>query len=251
MIFTAELSNSTGSPGGMTSSPGDNNLNCTQCHGGTALAQSGWISTNIPANGYIPGQTYTISTTLTHAGAGRYGFELTAENNAAMKVGTFALTNTTETKLTNAGKAVTHAFAGTTGAGGAKTWSFSWQAPAAGTGNVTFFAAYNAANGNGTTSGDVIYTSSLLVQEDIATGMPKISASTTFNVYPNPASDKLYVARSESMQGLTFRISDISGRIWVTNALLGTKNEIEVRHLPKGIYFLTVGDSESRRVVIL
>lgn len=157
----------TGSPGGKTGSPGDGGANCTQCHAGTPQSASGWITTNIPGSGYTAGQTYTITATGTHTGVGKFGFETTAEDNSNAKKGTFIITDLTQTRLVNANKAVTHTSSGNTPVGNSKTWTFDWTAPAAGTGNITFYGAFNAANGNGTSTGDVIYLTSTMVSEAI------------------------------------------------------------------------------------
>lgn len=244
MLFTAELNNGSGSPGGKTGSPGDGNATCTQCHGGTASAQTGWITTNIPATGWIPGQTYTITATLTHSGANRYGFELTAENSTGTKTGTFSLINASETKLTNAGKAVSHTFSGTTGAGGSKTWTANWQAPVSGTGTVSFYAAFNAANGNGTTSGDVIYTSSLMVPEAITASVPSNPGLAAVKLFPNPATETVYLTHPESQEGIVYQILDLSGKIWKSGISKGTETEIAVDGLPRGIYLMTSGLNE-------
>ena len=162
-LLTSELMYSSGSPGGKSGSPGDGGATCTQCHGGTATPQSGWITSTIPVEGYEPGQTYSITATGTHAGVGKFGFELTSEDMAANKVGTLTVTNTVENQLVNGNNSITHKSAGTTPNGDTKSWTFDWTAPAAGTGDVTFYSAFNAANGNGNNQGDVIYTSTLAV----------------------------------------------------------------------------------------
>ncbi len=151
------LAYSSGSPGGKTGSPGDDGATCTQCHSGTAQTIDNWISTNIPAGGYEAGQTYTITAAGFHLGVSKFGFELTAENTSGAKVGTFAIINANETQLTNNNKAVTHKTGGTIPIGNSKIWTMSWTAPNPAVGNVTFYGAFNAANGNGGTSGDVIY----------------------------------------------------------------------------------------------
>jgi hypothetical protein len=154
---------SNGSPGGRTGSPGDNN-NCTACHSGTPQSATGWITSDIPASGYVAGETYTITATGTHTGVVKFGFELTAEDGSDNKVGDFTITNSTETKLVNQNNAVTHTANGTTPSGNNKTWSMDWTAPDEATGEVTFWAAFNAANGDGGNSGDVIYLTSTSVQ---------------------------------------------------------------------------------------
>ena len=191
ILLTSELKSSSASPGGKTGSPLDG-VTCTQCHGGTATMQAGWISSNIPASGYVPGQNYTITATATHTGASLFGFELTAESASAGKVGGLIATNTSENQLLGNGNAITHTSAGTTASGNSRSWTFDWMAPAAGTGDVTFYAAFNAANGNGTTSGDVIYTSTLAVQESVGTGMDHFKPLSR-NIYPNPATDVLHL----------------------------------------------------------
>jgi len=168
---------SSGSPGGKTGSPGDG-ANCTQCHTGTPQSASGWITTNIPAMGYTPGQTYTITVTGTHSGVGKFGFETTAESSGGSKKGTFIITDAVQTQLTNSNHAVTHTSAGTTPSGNSKTWTFDWTAPAAGTGNITFYAAFNAANGNGNNQGDVIYLTSTSVSEEV---VPETSLTISFS----------------------------------------------------------------------
>ena len=152
-----------GSPGGKTGSPGDV-ATCTQCHAGSAMAQSGWVTSNIPSSGYTPGTSYNITVTVTQAGINKFGFECTAEDQFGSKVGTLSILMGAQTQLANGNTSVTHKSNGTSG-NGTKSWAFAWEAPPTGTGTVTFYAAFNAANGNGGTSGDNIYTSSLEVSE--------------------------------------------------------------------------------------
>ncbi|NOU48921.1 MAG: T9SS type A sorting domain-containing protein [Bacteroidales bacterium] len=154
---------SAGSPGGKSGSPGDSNATCTQCHSGTASSVSGWITTNIPAEGYTPGGSYVITATGTHAGVVKFGFELTAETSAGAKIGTFTITEPTRTQLVNVNKAVTHTQAGNVPTGNTNTWTMNWTAPASNVGQIRFYAAFNAANGNGNNTGDIIYKSNLFV----------------------------------------------------------------------------------------
>ena len=157
-----------GSPGGKTGSPGDGGATCTQCHSGTAQAQGGLISTTIPFSGYEPGQTYTVTVTESLTGISKYGFELTAESTGGVKQGTFSVTDPARVKKVNGGNAVTHTSGGTVASGDSISWSVDWTAPAAGTGQVTFYTAVNATNSNGGNSGDQIYTGSRMVSEHVA-----------------------------------------------------------------------------------
>jgi len=169
--------NSGGSPGGRTGSTGDGNQTCTACHTGTAIDQAGWITSTIPASGYSPGTTYTITVNGTHTGVVKFGFELTAENSAGQKVGTFTITEAGRTKLVNQNKSVTHTSGGNTPSGGSNSWSVNWTAPATDIGQIRFYAALNAANGNGGTSGDVIYKTNLFVNAMAPAALTAVSPS--------------------------------------------------------------------------
>lgn len=184
-IFTTEYSSvadghAAGAPAGVTGSPGDG-ATCAKvgCHTGAAVTPaSGWITTNIPAAGYTPGSIYTITATATRAGHTEFGFEVSPQNSAGTFLGT--LTNTsTETKLVGTGNNyVTQTSTGTTGTTGFHTWTFDWTAPSAGTGNVTFYGAFNATNSSNNALGDSIFTSTLLVKEATACTAPTITSTT-------------------------------------------------------------------------
>lgn len=124
-----------GAPAAKTGSPGDGS-DCTECHGGTASTVSGWITSNIPASGYTPGQTYTITASNQITGSGKFGFEVSPQNAAGTLLGT--LTAGAGNQLVGSGKYVTHTNANNT----TSSWTFSWTAPAAGTGTVTFYGAF-------------------------------------------------------------------------------------------------------------
>ncbi len=159
------MGDTSGPSAGKCGAPSDNFTNCTSCHNGTATSTTGWITSNIPASGYIPGNTYTITATATYPALVRYGFQISPQNTSGVKLGTLVITNSTATKLVGTGKYVEHTSAGTTGSTGSHTWTFNWIAPAAGSGPVNFYGAFNCANNNGGESGDHIYLSTLSVNQ--------------------------------------------------------------------------------------
>ncbi len=144
-----------GSPAGKTGSPGDGS-NCSSCHGGTATTTAGQITSNIPASGYIAGQTYQITATNPLTGSGKFGFEVSPQNVTGTQLGT--LVAGSGSKLVGGTKYVTQSNANST----TSTWTFGWVAPVAGTGAVTFYGAF-ARNYTGATT-----LSSLTVQEATA-----------------------------------------------------------------------------------
>ncbi|MDG1718814.1 MAG: T9SS type A sorting domain-containing protein [Flavobacteriales bacterium] len=157
-----------GSPGGKTNSPIDGS-NCTGCHNATLNNGQGSVvvTSNMPNNEYVPGQTYTITVTASHPTFSTYGFELTAENGSS-KAGDFIITNSSQTKLLNGG-AVTHKMTGTLGSS-TKTWSVDWIPPSSFL-SVDFYVCAITANGDGGNSGDQVHTNVYTVTESSATAI--------------------------------------------------------------------------------
>jgi len=96
------------------------------------------------------------------------------------QVGTFRRTDTANTKATNAGggafQYISHTTAGTrNGTTGSSTWEVAWTPPADFSGEVTFYAAGNAANGDGTENGDKIYVATLSVKKEAAAPPPTVT----------------------------------------------------------------------------
>lgn len=159
---------SNGADPGVTGAPGDGL--CTDCHSGIANSGTGRVQISlVNATTWTPGQPVTVRVTLSDPTAQRWGFELTARSaaNPANPLGTLAATDATNTQLKAGGNLqfITHRTVGTRpGTTGSSSWDLQWTPPAsAGAGDVTFYAAGNAANNNGDNTGDKIYTASLTV----------------------------------------------------------------------------------------
>jgi len=124
-----------GSPAGYTGSPGDTH-HCTSCHGGSATTVSGWITSDIPASGYMAGVTYNITATV--SGTGKKGMEVSPQNIAGTQLG--ILTAGSNSHLVGGTKYVTQNSSGSTSS--TVIYNFTWTAPVAGTGEVTFYGAF-------------------------------------------------------------------------------------------------------------
>ncbi|MCF8234573.1 MAG: T9SS type A sorting domain-containing protein [Bacteroidales bacterium] len=236
---------STGSPGGKTGSPGDDGSTCTDCHSGTTTAQSGWITTDVPASGYLEGETYTITATGTHEAVVLFGFELTAENDMGNKFADFTLVNSDETKFTNANQAVTHSSGGTTPNGNSRTWNVEWTAPSGSEGEITFYAAFNAANGNGNNTGDVIYTSETTVSPNTV-GIEELLAQSVA-VYPNPADHVLNIGFDGDFRAHQAVVFNQAGQ-QVRNFYLNGSTQLDVSGLEQGLYFVRLSNQEQSTV---
>lgn len=257
-FLCALMLNNEGSPGAKTGSPADGST-CTQCHEGTAIEADNWITSTIPDSGYVAGETYTITATGTHQGVNLFGFELTAEDNSNAKKGTFIITNATETQLYNNIKSVTHTSAGITPSNNSKSWSFDWTAPEQGTGNITFYAAFNAANGNGATSGDVIYKSSLAVTENTTSGIHLYQYNEVFpTVYQDVDPNTLIINyHDKNEKVIIIRIFDITGKQLISARKINETNnniKLNIKDLKTNIYYIQVetkNQLRTRKILIL
>jgi hypothetical protein len=235
-IFNA---NSSGPAAGHTGSPGDGQV-CTKCHSGSATDVAGLISTNIPSEGYEPGKSYEVTFSISEAGVSKFGFQMTSEDGSNAKKGTFVATAETQLK---SGTHITHKSSSTSGSG-SKSWKVNWTAPAAGTGDVTFYGAGNASDGMSNTSGDKIVKSSLKVKEKTGgtTGLIlHSSVNEGIAVFPNPALNTLYLNNRED---IAIRVLDLNGQERIQENL-GARNPLDVSGLEKGIYFIEVQGESS------
>ncbi len=238
---TSAYANASGSPGSRTGSPGDLS-SCNACHAGI-LNPGSAIATITSASllsGYTPGQTYTISAGITGTTSNKIGFEATVErdlNNA--KTGSLIITDAVRTKTTNFGNAVTHnSTAGTTATAGANAWTFDWTAPVAGTGAVTIYGSFNATNGNGSTSGDQVYTASFNVIEG-GVGIDEINSIADIKLYPNPAKSYLHISSNDRVENM--KIYNLKGQ-----QVLDVNEPqmlINIEHLPAGMYFVELSNT--------
>ena len=218
-------SNTNGSIGGKTGSPNDN-TSCLQCHN-AINGNNGSISSNIPITGYVPNEVYTISTNITQNGINKFGFEITAEQNniGSSKVGNFIITNN-EIQYTNNNHAVTHT-PGSSISNNSKSWSMQWQAPNSGNGEITFYAAFIAANGDGTSAGDNIHFATLNVNEGISN---TIDNTEKFDNISYDSFKKIIKINSKS-KTIVYNIE--GKKVMETNQKL-----ISVSHFKDGIYII-------------
>ncbi len=174
---------SSGPPPSFTGAPGEED--CLACHGPFVL-NSGpgtFKITGLPIS-YAAGQEYVVTVTLKQVNRALYGFELTALDETGKQAGTFTLTDAQRMQLktgtveSNPRTYIEHTRDGNTAtAPDQNEWSFKWIAPPVSTGTVTFYGAGNAADGNGTSIGDYIYTTTATVQPQQVQPNPVASVS--------------------------------------------------------------------------
>lgn len=99
---------------------------------------------------------------------------------------------------------------------------------------------------NGDEDCDAIYSDIHGVEEDVPSTNPR-----TFTVYPNPANDILFIEaqNTTSLQRSTeYRITNLMGQTLLQGNLTAETQQIDISNLPKGMYFISVGD-QTRKFV--
>ena len=191
------LAHSSGPPARVTAAPGDDKAACTQCHSGPLNPSGGSVQILAGAATYVPAAKQRIQVKITDPAQKRWGFEFTARLNndlANGQAGTLTSVDAnTQTfceddsslpcRASAPVQFIGHTLAGTRlGTGSPVTFEFDWTAPPEGSGNVTFYVAANAANGNSAPSGDHIYTASLELTAAIsATVKPSVTSGGVVN----------------------------------------------------------------------
>ena len=182
MVVVAGSGYASANPGGpilgFTGAPGEaftGDASCTYgpgfgCHESFAAnSPLGTLTIEGPSS-YELGMTYLITVDVAQEGQARWGFQLTVLDELLQRAGTLASTDADEsTQIQNTlppRQYVAHSLAGTApGQPNENSWSFQWTAPDTDVGPVTFYAAGNAANNDGASAGDYIYTTTATVPE--------------------------------------------------------------------------------------
>lgn len=245
-IFFFGVQNDNGKAGS-TGSPGEDN--CTDCHGGTAVNSAGGaISITSPDMvnwEYTPGQTYTINVTVAESGINLFGFGFEAllasgANAGTLNAGAGSIIKTAMIGGNNRRNVVHQQDSGT--GNGSHTWTFTWQAPSTDQGDVTFYCAGNATNGNGATSGDHVYTFSQVVNAAIPNGVTQGQLN-DWSIVNQRANGQLMInGSSVSAETLTVKIFNLSGQeLFVQNGIaVGSGNFSQSVALPSDISGMNV-----------
>ena len=251
MLFFAGIESDNGKAGA-TGSPGEQTCSQSNCHtGSTDNSMGGSViltSTDLVNWEYTPGQTYTLTATVSQQGRSLFGIGLEALLPSGANAGNLVPgTGTTTKNATIAGnsrKNIVHNMnAGATA--NAHSFTFTWTAPATDVGPVTIYYAGNAANNNGTKTGDYIYNASQVVTPAGVNVQEQVITPFTFSFYPNPATENITVNYSlEQSAKVTYTIYDLTGKQVQSdssNRFPGAQQQnVDVNNLQAGTYLFSV-----------
>lgn len=245
---TYVYTNSMQPPLGRTGAPQEGTCGASGCHGVAANTGSGSVTIDIGnTTAYAAGQTYDITVTVADATKSRFGFEMTALSSTGTSVGNFVESSSNisiSTSSANDRQYIHHQSLPVTSSG---VFSFQWVAPDSNVGNITFYVAGLAANGNQAMTGDLLYTAqkALSYQPGVATTTPTVIQEPTLQVFPNPATSAFNL-QFELAQPTLAKVAlyDISGKmleqLWENNASAGKYTcPIQLsKHYAAGMYWV-------------
>ena len=155
------------------------------------------------------------------------------ENTNDTKAGLFGTSDPINTQFTNNSNAVTHTAAGNS----LNTWNLTWEAPIAGTGDITFYGAFiEAGYPIGNNQGDLFNSTTVSFNEAIVNSTINLSEENNFTF--NSANNTIEAMKTVSMY-------DISGKL-----VLSTNEKFTtISHLNKGVYILK-SENKTQKIII-
>lgn len=164
-----------GPPDGRTGSPVDGKTCNDDCHTSYTLNSGTAVFSVSASASYTPGETLNMTVSIGSSNGVKHGFELTALDANNNSVGTFSSPDAKTQVSTNY---IKHTSDGSSQSGSA-SWDVQWTAPTSEVQNpVTFYAAGNEANSDGTNQLDYIYTTTAQISA--------VSATPTATLTPPP-----------------------------------------------------------------
>lgn len=206
---------------------------------------------------YMPGKTYTLRITNT-PGTGtpaEYGFQAVALNSDNNQAGDWGDIGSGKHTLTLSGrKYVEHSAPSPN-----NSFEMEWVAPEAGTGEVTFYSASAAVNGNNSNSGDGVANTAFTVAEsNVSAAHDQLKPLAGMRLMHNPIINDEIRLQIESLQNGEFQLQlmDLSGNLLQKEQLTLTaglqEHVIPVSTLASGIYIAQLsghGTVQAIRVV--
>ena len=246
ILFTSNRIGRGKAAGPATTSPGEQGQFCGSfgCHFSNSFDPQVQLSLlrddGVVVDEYKSGFNYTVQLIINHTGfpAG-YGFQMVAlrdEDNSPVNNFTNLPAGTHEINLMGR-QYVEHSQILMN-----DTILIDWIAPSQDLGSISFYAAGNAVNGNGASSGDGADTTHISIKEKQTLSINDLDLEAQVNVYPNPALDMINVSGKRDFKNI--ELWNLEGR----RILQTQDSEISLQELSSGIYLIKVNYTEGTAV---
>lgn len=255
-----------GGPPYNTNAPGEKTCSGTEgtspCHSGGIADNTGPATSSIISTGgttYVPGQTYTITCSITHATRTEFGFQSSVRqvsNNGP--AGNIVVTDAIKTWLhpvtygnCQTCQFICHKAAGISFPSKTGSWQYSWTAPASNVGNVTIYGCFNATNNDNAGTGDEVYYTSLTLTASTV-GINELEFLSAINISPNPSTGEFFVTTTTGDQK-EFDVFNVQGKLVTHLSSSEEVNKFDLKNRPKGLYFIkiSIGDKSTVKKIII
>lgn len=234
----------------VTGAPGDSNNTCATsgCHSSGAFSPEANLIVN-DANGntvtsFFPGETYDVNLTIQTSGnPSAFGFQMVAllgDNSPATNWSDIG--NNMQIVTLGGRDYIEH-----DAPSSSNEFTAKWTAPEAGSGEVTFYYAANAVNGNGSPSGDGATNSSFVLNES-TTSSNDLDLE-YISVFPNPA--RTFITISGQKSEYEYSLFNLKGQQIMTSKFSG-ETTLDISQLEIGLYFIMIeneGDIITKKVI--
>lgn len=243
----------TGAPGDQSS--GGQPVLCNDCHSPAnvnPIASTTTISVLDSAGNavtqYLPGKQYIARVTINTVSGNplRWGFQMIALKDAGnTDLDGFGDMNPNNYKIVTV-NSTGRTYAEHDNASTSNIFNVKWTAPAAGTGNITFYASGNAVNNNGQNTGDGSSSSSLKLTEGSLSSTQNPDADRIgLRIWPNPiGTEGSFSAVLPQAGNYRVAVHDLSGRmVWESNRALPAgewRFDLPASEWAPGIYFISL-----------
>jgi len=242
-----------------TGAPGESDCGNEQCHNQPALKPPEEVSVIYNDNDLTyDGQIKEITISLNFPNKNKFGFEMTALSDLGEGTPGAFITNNPldQTTLTTLVDGATREYICHFMADNTNTWTFQWESPSNDLGDITFYYAVNASDGNGSPeTGDEIFKDSFIVTHTTVgindlnnsnlVSINQLPNSTQYQLKYNHLKTGTYQLTAYSLLGNLLvdeqvEINNAAGSVdFNLNSLFKT-NQIVVFNLSNENYFTTI-----------
>ena len=200
-------------------------VNCTQCHSGTAVQSGTGVNTftvasgTTPVSSYTPGSTYNVALAISGSPA-RSGFQAVAMNSSNTIVGTSVAVLGTQVMSSR----VTHTSSTPT------NYGWTWTAPGTDVGDITFYVATLKGAGSNNQSGDIVYLTQKVLTSPSAGIEAQAADKYNFSAGYSSSNNSVVMDFTSLVAGeMYFNLVDLNGRSVFTynmgQSVIGQNNE--------------------------
>ncbi len=239
-------SNSGGAASRNAGVPGESTCASSGCHSSFGLNSGSGSVVVSSADSYSLGASLDLTVRVSQSDAATYGFQIAARDVNGDPAGSFELSD--EGTKFSSSTTFGQRYVGHNAPRESGEWRVRWLPAADQAGDVTFYATGNAANGDGSSGGDRVYSTSRAVAQGQGTPIEGVNraAGLTLIVQGEHPIGSAVLARIEGATGGTLALYDALGRMRVSAPLVSGSATLHRGAMEAGWYVLVADTPQGR-----